>query len=1105
MTNPIFAQDLYEGFQNPGSEARPRVWWHWMNGNITKDGIRKDLEWMHRVGIGGVHNFDAGLQSPQIVEKRVEYMTPEWKEIFQYSTFLADSLGMEYTIASAPGWSATGGPWVEAKDGMKKLTWREITVEGQPAGKKKMAVQKIQLPEPFKHTGVFLDLPQGDTETSLGGAFPNAPTYYEDLAVIAVRHADADRDMRSLGATLTTSGDEGITLEAMTDGRLTGDSKLLAVPNSSYGWIEYTFPEPHTIRAMRLATDRKMGVFAGRHSEVMATLWASDDGKDYRYICDVHTSYVLQQTISVPATTARHFRLRIENPKPDMSLAAYGRIGEAPKYTGVTEFELFTATRINHAEEKAGFHAVTDLTDFPTPSSEVDAAARIEDVIDLTDKVNADGMLVWEVPDGQWTIYRMGWSLTGKMNHPASYEATGLEVDKLDPIAWSNYLHTYINMYKEAAGGLLGQKGIQYILTDSFEAGQETWTPAMRKEFKSRRGYDLLPWMPVLTGRIIGSVAQSEQFLFDWRMTIGELIAENFDRMTEICKEYGMKGRYSEAHEGSRAFIVDGMDVKRTSAIPMAAMWTFPADSKATQDYRLDIMESASVAHIYGQNLVAAESMTANGVPDNAYAFHPGNLKRVVDAEFAAGLNRVVVHCSPHQPDDTHKPGLSLMIFGQWYTRHETWAEQAKAWNDYMARTSYMLQQGHFVADVLYYYGEDTNVFTLINQGESDIPRGYAWDYCNPHALMNMVSPHRNQAGQAILTTESGMSYRILALNKNVKYMSLPVLRRIKELADAGTVICGAMPEKPAGQRDDTDEWYRLIDLIWHTDRPNVSTLPVAQALAALGVRPDFTHEKSAYLDLPFVHRTIDDGEIYWVQNPTTQSLRLKARFRTTGRKPYIWHPEDGSSEEASYRMTNDGYTEVTLPMVSEDALFVVFTEKTDIQSMTLPERELHTLVEINTPWTVRFAPNLGAPEQIRMQKLLPLNEHEEAGVRYYSGTATYLNTVLISRAQLAQGKQFMIDLGEVGNLAEVIVNGKNMGISWHAPYKLDITSALKAGKNDIEIRVTNDWRNRIIGDAQPDASEKITFTVRPFYRANASLQPSGLMSSVKILVSMQH
>jgi len=1109
LTGNVQAQSLQQEFGNPGNEARPRVWWHWLNGNITKDGIRKDLEWMQRVGIGGVHNFDAGLLTPQMIPERLEYMTPKWKDAFSFAVALADSMGMEFTIPSAPGWSATGGPWVNVKDGMKKLTWCEIQVEGAKESKGgKQKEQVIQLPPIINVTSSFQNFHPVDIQKSLakliGIEVPDAPVkeYAEQIAVVAVRRGISDLTMQQLGAKVTSSGGEHITVEALTDGSLENDCQLATTADNSRPWIQYEFHQPQTIRAVTLCNGRTRDEFGTNAANVIAKLLVSDDGDNWRVLCDVPGCFVPQTSFNIPETTARFWRVTMDNPQPDMSYFAYiGQAVPAAPFTSVPEFRLWPVTRVNHSEEKAGFAAAWDMSHFETSVATADEVANIDDVIVLTDKVDEDGVLHWNVPYGNWTVYRFGWSLTGKENHPASPEATGLEVDKLDPIAFRKYLTTYLDMYRDASNGQIGQKGIQFILTDSYEAQQETWTPAMMQEFKLRRGYDLLPWMPALTGQIINSSAETEQFLSDWRLTIGELITEGYELMGKMVKEeYGMRGRYSESHENGRLYIVDGMDVKRNAEIPMSALWCTDGEKTGNSTLEMslaDIRESASVAHLYGQNIVAAESMTVNGAESGeAYSFYPSRLKRFVDAEFSAGLNRVVVHTSQHQPCDTLRPGTSLMIFGQWFHRHETWAEQAKAWTDYIARTSYMLQQGRFVADVLWYYGEDTNITAYCGlTGGADVPVGFAYDFCSPHATTLL-----SVANDKSIQTASGMKYKILVIDPSVKRMTLDVLRRIVKLGRDGAMLYGSIPSEPFGRQDDCNEWYQLRDEL--DMLPNMHKAKVEQLshLLAASTQPDVEYERMGYFKLAYVHRILDNGDIYWISNPTTTSMKVDMTFRTQGRKPMLWHPESGLSEEVSYNFTADGRTKVTVPLVSDDAVFIVFLDKTEIAEYQIPVTEEHVLQTLVGQWRVDFQHGQGAPASTTLNELKSLTENTEFGIRYFSGAATY-HKIFSYKPVKGQNGRIFIDLGEVCNLAEVIVNGKNLGVIWKAPFRIDITDALQKGDNILEIKVINPWRNRMIGDLQDDCPEKITYTTMsaPFSSASP-IRPSGLMGPVKLI-----
>jgi hypothetical protein len=467
-----------------------------------------------------------------------------------------------------------------------------------------------------------------------------------------------------------------------------------------------------------------------------------------------------------------------------------------------------------------------------------------------------DGTLDWTPPAGNWVVLRIGYSLTGARNSPASPEATGLEVDKLSKPYVKAYFDNYLGQYKDTVGNLMGKRGLQYIITDSWEAGVQNWTDDMIAEFAKHRGYDMRPWIPVLTGRIVESAEASDRFLWDFRKTIGDLTVENhYDQLTTLLHARDM-GRYTESHESGRAFIADGMEVKRNADIPMCAMWT-AGMGQSTDRYDADVRESAAVAHIYGQNLVAAESLTAGS---GAWSFSPETLKPTADRLLAMGLNRFVIHTSVHQPSNDKIPGLGLGPFGQWFTRHETWAEQAKVWTDYLARSCYMLQQGKFVADILYYYGEDSNITALFSNNPPPIPEGYNFDYVNADALVNRMSVSNGQ-----ITTTTGMSYRILALDPNSTHMSLAVLRKIRDMVNEGAVVVGSKPVDSPSQADNQAEFKTIADQLWG---PGIGKgkvyagRTIAEVLAALQVAPDFEYVKPQQsTNLLFVHRTLADGD----------------------------------------------------------------------------------------------------------------------------------------------------------------------------------------------------------------------------------------------------
>ncbi len=1092
-----YGTQLEQSFLTPPDGAKPRVWWHWMNGNVTKEGIKADLEWMKRVGIGGFQNFDAGMTTPQVVEKRLVYMTPEWKDAFRFTAQLADSLDLEMAIAGSPGWSESGGPWVKPEQGMKKYVWSEIRIEGgQPF--------TGTLPMPPSATGSF----QNIASASRGFGDPSTegpPEYYADAVVVAYRVPDGDIPLAELQPKVTSSGGQ-FELAALTDGDLVQSTTLPPAAPGEKAWIQFEFEKPETVYALSMVGGGGGGRgFGGGGSN--QTLEVSDDGKQFRTVVDISRGRVTQSTIAFQPITAKFFRVAFMTPAPQTSqagaAAVFGaqRVPSAPAGTQIAELVLYSSPRINRFEEKAGFATVTAVQSLMTPKIDESEAINPSDVVNLTSNMNPDGSLDWTPPEGKWIVLRIGYSLTGHQNSPASPEATGLEVDKLNAEYVTAYFENYLDQYKDATGGLMGKRGLQYIITDSWEAGVANWTDDMAKEFSKRSGYDMIPWIPVLTGRIVESAEASERFLWDFRNTLEELVAEyHYDQLTTLLKERGM-GRYTESHEGGRAFIGDGMEVKRTATVPMSATWTPTGTSNVVAvRHKADVRESASVAHIYGQNLVAAESMTSGG---DAWAFSPERLKPTADMELASGLNRFVIHTSVHQPVDDKIPGLGLGRFGQWFTRHETWAEQASVWMTYLARSCYMLQQGQFIADVLYVYGEGTNITALFGNQLPPVPESYNFDFLNAGAVPNVLSVKDGN-----ITTKSGMNYRILALDPSTQYMTLPVLRKIRDLVNAGALVVGPKPINTPSLSDDQAEFKTIADELWANDKgenkAGKGTVYAGQSiqdvLNTLNITPDFTYTKpQENTNLLYVHRKLGNIDFYWVNNRNTRVEDLEATFRVEGKEAEIWHPETGKIEQASYTIEN-GTTKVPLHLEASDAVFVVFRNKAEETSRVINRATEKQLTEITGPWNVNFQANRGAPAQIIFESLTPWNENADNGVKYFSGTGTYAQTIQAPAEWFTEGTQLWIDLGSVKNLAEVVVNGKSLGIVWKTPFRVNATEALKQGENTIEIKVTNLWVNRLIGDQQPDITTKYTYTTQAFYQANSPLLPSGLLGPVQIV-----
>ena len=1091
------ADPLEDAFKDPPQSARPRVWWHWMNGNVSKDGIAKDMAWMKRVGIGGLQNFDANLQTPQIVEKRLVYMTPEWKDAFAFAAAEADRQGLELAIAASPGWSETGGPWVLPADGLKKLVWSQTDVAGGKPYAGKLAA-------PPSITGPFQSIPkQVSIEEMMTGSKTPAPRqqHYADIAVLAYPVMSAPA-LPLPGI----SGADGKPLDGalFTDADLASALEIKAPTNAAPGVVAFTYGASQTIRSARIFLPGASMMFFG--ATVNPTLEASDDGKNWRPVADI-PAMMVPTSVSFAPVTARHFRFVFKptnkNPMagmgamaPGVDLSALGGMARSGGGLKIADLHLSGDASIDRFEAKAGFEMESDYYALSQGVPETTGVAPAQ-VIDLTSMLRADGTLDWTPPKGKWRILRLGASLLGTENHPAPPEATGLEVDKFDGPAVRRYIEHYIGMYKDASGGLIGKRGVQAILTDSIEVGAANWTPAMLAQFKKLRGYDPTPWLPALTGTIIGSRADSDKFLYDYRRTLADLMAsEHYGTVATIAHENGLKV-YGEALENGRPSLGDDMAMRRYADIPMAAMWTHQRGDTRPFTYVADIMGAASVAHIYGQNLVAAESMTS---ALNYWNDSPRTLKRIIDWEFVSGVNRPVIHTSVHQPRDDKFPGLSLFIFGQYFNRHEAWAEMAKPWVDYLSRNGLMLQQGRHFADVAYFYGEDAPLTALFdNKPMTDTPKTHGFDFINPDVLTGALT---NDGAE--LVTPGGARYRAIYLGGSSRKMTLPTLRRLAALVEGGATVIGKAPDGSPSLAGDAAEYRALLTKLWPGGAQAsvgkgrvIASTDVETALAGIGVSPDFRFSGGSNgADIPFLHRKLSDGDSYFLVNRNDRPETIEARFRVTGKAPELWHPATGTSETVSYRIEN-GETIVPLSLTAEQSLHVVFRKAATGEALAIKKLTPTTLATLDGPWTVNFQPGRSAPASATLPQLIPLNDHTDPGIKYFSGIASYIKDFTAPKSW-KPGQPLMLDMGEVREVAEVLVNGKPAGAAWHAPYRIDIGSATKAGRNKLEVRVANLWVNRLIGDAQPGAT-RITFTAMPSYTKDAPLRPSGLIGPVKL------
>jgi hypothetical protein len=1093
---PAWGDDLARQFADPPNSARPRVWWHWLNGNITKEGIRQDIEWMARSGLGGLQNFDAEMMTPPLVEKRLVYMDDGWKDAFRYAAQLAEDRHLEFGIAASPGWSETGGPWVPAADGMKKLAWSETIVDGGRPVEVKLA------PAP-RTSGPFQDL---FVQPDIMGHRPDAAKLARsggDVAVYAWPAGEADGWLPAIRV-------DGREVDAA---RLAqpGDAGVVEIPPPAAGEsivITLDYPAPRTVRSATIFTPGAGTIFEG--PAYRSVLEASSDGQAWRKISDLPLSLV-PATAGFAPVTAAHFRVVITAtppavnpgfmPVPGADTGPFAAMAK-PKNLRLGQLALSAEPRVNQFEAKAGFALAPDYHALDALADPAEKGVAPSKVIDLTGKVAADGTLRWTPPAGKWKVVRLGWSLTGIENHPATAEATGLEVDKYDGQAVRRYLQTYLGNYENAVGReLVGKRGVRALVTDSTEVGASNWTPRMLEQFRRLRGYDARPWLPALTGLVIGDRASTDAFLYDYRRTLADLHAsEHYGTVAAVARERGMKV-YGEALESARVALGDDMAMRRHADVPMAAMWTYRPDLGPSPTAIADMRGAASVSHIYGQNLVAAESMTSAMAP---WAFAPADLRPMIDTEFAHGVNLPVIHTSVHQPlGEDKKPGLSLAIFGQYFNRNETWAGMARPWVDYMARSAYLLQQGRFYADVAYFHGEEAPLVSLYKTGQpADAPRRYAYDFVNADALAQALSVKDGD-----LVAKSGARYRVLFLGGSSRRMTLATLRRLHALAAQGATIVGAAPAGSPALGDDPKQFSALVRSMWGGKGTSavgkgrvVDSGDVEAVLATLGQAPDAEFGGAAGSQLSFVHRRLDDGDVYFVVNRTAMPVSTEALFNVRGKAPEFWHADRGVAEAASYR-TQGNRTAVPLSLAANESVFVVFRKAAAGAQATFAAPAWSRAASLDGTWQVGFD-GLGAPGPVADGRLGSLADSADPRVKYFSGTTIYRRSFTLPDGA-GPGTPMKLDLGRVGDVAEVFVNGKPAGIAWKQPYEVEIGSLVTAGANNVEVRVANLWVNRLVGDAQPGA-DKVTFTAAPTYTADAPLRPAGLIGPVTLHVRKQ-
>ena len=781
--------------------------------------------------------------------------------------------------------------------------------------------------------------------------------------------------------------------------------------------------------------------------------------------------------------------------------------------------------------------------------------------VNLAGEVDESGRLSWQIPPGDWTLFRFVCAGTGQPLVIPSPASDGLVVDHMSAAATDRHFEVMLDrVFRD------GKKpeALALMMLDSFEVwDRPDWTPGFVSEFRQAFSYDPLPYLPVFAGRRIHQPELRERFLHDYRVLVSRLMISNhFARAATILDGRGLSLLAEAGHGGYPR--VDPLEALGASHIPMGEFWN------GKQHWVTK--EAASAAHIYGRQDVAAEALTGW----RHWQDGPAEYKRLFDIAFCAGLNLGVFHTFAHNPPEAGKPGFAYHA-GEHFNVNSTWWEQAGPMIEYLSRCSHLLRQGRFVADVCFYYGDqapnlvpsrriDPKAVSPHDEGEcphcgralpnriESLGAGYDYDYVNRDIVVRDM-----QVRDGRLVLSSGMEYRLIALADRDD-IALPVLRKLEQLVLDGATLVGRPPQRAnslEGYPQCDAEVRRLSRLLWgegnserarrHGQGQVFPDVALRDVLSGMGLRPDFSVEAPAEHALDYIHRRTESEELYFVVNSTDEPVEAECSFRVAGgSRPFLWNPEDGSVTPCPVYRLEVGAVRVPLKLPQVSSVFVVFRTgeggdhvvdlgRKGHASPSLIDRDFKVLAltptrarirarragtfELTTargrsatvevpdpladvvpagPWKLEFPEGHGTPASLELDELRSWTELESEGARAFAGTARYTTTMQVPAAYLNGRHALQLDLGEVAEIAEVSVNGTSIGIIWKPPFRADVTGLLKAGANRLDVKVTNLWHNRIVGDLRsPEAGVHARTNLKHKFSADMELLPSGLLGPV--------
>ena len=980
---------LREGFETPPDSIRLAVYWYWLDNNISKDGVVKDLEAMKRVGI--TRAFIGNQSTDDDSDMRVPLFSEEWWDITRTAMKTAADLDIELGMFNCPGWSQSGGPWVTPEQSMKYVEAHFQTVKGD--GKE----QQISLPEVAEDRIIRIQ------------AYPAVKGQSQSWTF-------RTREGKAVSQTLRLSRPFPV--------------RSLKMEGTGTSWTQ-----------MKLLADGK---------EVLAFEYD-------RHNHNPNTGFkpLAPYLMALPTLTASSYELVVEDPSDDNFTLTLSEVPVVDRYADKSLARMF-----QEPLPLWNYYLWETPAESDAPALYVDPSA----LVDLTSQWK-DGKLTWKVPEGEWTVLTSYMESTGVPNSPAVPEGTGLEVDKMS----MKYLEKH---YDAFVGELLrrippeDRRTWKVVVEDSYETGSQNWTDDMAAIFRQTYGYDPIPYLPVLQGVVVGSMDQSDRFLWDLRRLVADRVAYDY-----------VGGLRELAHR-------DGLE----TWLECYGHWGFPSEfllyggqsDQIAGEYwsegtlgDIENRAASSCGHIYGKNRIWAESCTAAGNPWSRY---PRMMKQRVDRFFCEGINATLLHLYIQQADD-RQPGKAAW-FGNEFNRNSSWFDGMGSFVTYLRRCNFLLQQGRYVADVAYFIGEDAPKMTGVCDPE--LPQGYSFDYINADVLKNHA---RVKDGKLVL--DSGMEYCVLVLPRQ-ETMRPEVVERIYAFEQQGLQVLGPLPQRSPslqkyGEADArVKELAALMEPLTIADGVGLETV-----LYNMGIEPDFQYGGEG--SVSFLHRTLGKaGDIYFVANQEEAPVEILPEFRVTGGlKAQLWDPLSGECRDW------DG-TQLSLEPLQ--SVFVVFGKSLKPSPANPVPAEKTTL---EGPWTVEFAPSAGNPGFERtFSRLTDWSINEDPAVKFYSGHAIYKTQFTLPTASCVK-----LDLGEVMVVADVKVNGQPAGGVWTFPYRLDISGLTTEGENTLEVTVYNNWRNRLIADeALPEAQRGTWTNIQP-WTASDELQASGLLGPVTLIL----